>query len=433
MKSKIFQNVKMIGLALFSFGLVTSGHAQTLSLNGVATTCTSATITSIAAGANIVTQPSDCLTPKAVGTNPQLTSVSPACVEPGATVTANGVNLGNATLVTINSNSVTIVANTATSAAAPVPLGTPTGSATLQVTTAAGVSNAITFTIGNCTVAPTISSVTPTTAAVGATVTITGTNLSSPTSVTVNGVAATPLSGGTATTLSINVPSGASGTGSIVVTTAAGSASIGFTVQVPQSGGFTSIEGTAIPEPSKRPNVAPAPRAGQFNGAGPDMNAYAIDHVSRCSSATPAVTRLWAHAIDLNEYATGSTDFIAMTAGQALTYKFTTGASGGNRIVYNETTLADFAPSLMSISTSPCDFDAAKAQAGDLCYRASDLYNAVPYGIVATGNAAYPRCTLRPNTTYYFNIRFVRATSGAATDSCLSPARGVCGGVLQFQ
>lgn len=441
MKFSIYSCLRAaVGSVIFlSHALFIPVNAQTLSLNGAATTCSSATVTPTANGANITTQPANCIVVPAAG-GPQLTSVTPSCVTAGGVVNASGANLTGATSATINTLAATFTVNSATSISVTVPAGVTTGSASLVVVTPNGTTNAVSFNVGNCAVTPTITSVAPTSAAVGAAVTINGTNLASPTSVTVNGVAATVLASSTATAINITVPNGATvGAGSIVVTTAAGTTNSVFTVIGTTSGGFVSIEGVTIPNPSKRANVVPAPRAGQLNGGGPDLNAYAIDHATNCTNSTAPITRLWAHSIDFTEYATGAIDFFSMGPGQALTYKFVAPASGANSIVYNESTNASFVPTLMSISSSPCDFDTPKSQPGpqrDFCYVSSNAYNAVIYGVLpAPQIAPIPYCTLRPGNTYYFNIRFLYTGPGGNTtqDSCNASSSGVCGGLLQFR
>lgn len=429
----------------FGAGFALHATAQTLTLNGAATTCTSATITTLAGAANIATQPAGCIvTPPATGTNPQLTGVSPSCVALGGTVTVSGANLTGATAAAVNTVTATFTPISATSISVVTPATVTAGVATLTVTTPVGTSNTISYTVGDCTLAPTVASVTPSSAAVGTTITIAGTNLGSPTSVTVNGAVAAVLAGSTATAISTTVPAGATpGAGTVVVVTSGGSASSPFTVPVVVAAGqFVSIEGTVIPNPSKNPNTVPPAHAG-LNGASGNMNAYAIDHVSRCTNSTAPITRLWAHSITLTNaamdnlaYATGSLDFIALNNGEALTYKFTTGAAArSGYFAYNEGTNGLFTATFMSISPNPCDFDVVQAQTTgtnrNSCYVTANGYNQVDYAVTSAVTTFPGYCIMQPNTTYYFNVRFMNAATSPSVDACAPGTR--CGGHLQFR
>lgn len=434
----LLRRARLLASAFVLLGqlLPLAAHAQNLTLNGAATTCTSATITTLAGAANIATQPAGCIITPAIGTNPQLTSVTPACVAVGGAVTAAGANLTGATSATVNGIAATISANTATSISIVTPTGVVAGTASLSVMTPVGTSNTLSYTVGSCAITPSITSVSPTSAVVGAAVSITGANLQGA-SITINGVSATPTSN-TATTIDANVPAGATaGAGSILVTTAGGSASIAFSVTIVADKGSvsTSIEGVAIPDPSKSPNIIPGQHTG-LNGAG--INAYAVDQTRCAANAGAPTNRLWLHSIDLTAYASASKDHIALAPGAALSYKFTPKSTDrSSQIVIDENTATDFRASLMTISTEPCDFNGAKALSGpnrDYCYVASDVYNRINYSISATDTFLYT-CNIRPGTTYYLNIKFLgKAPDGSLTlDSCTNPTYGVCGGVLQFK
>lgn len=94
--------------------------------------------------------------------------------------------------------------------------------------TASGIGALAAYIHYHALVAPTLSDASPNVAPAGETTTLTGTNLRHATGVTVCGVSAsfTIVSD---TSLNVAVPAGASGAGSIVVTTPAGTASIAFT------------------------------------------------------------------------------------------------------------------------------------------------------------------------------------------------------------
>lgn len=84
--------------------------------------------------------------------------------------------------------------------------------------------NSIKFIVTN-TPAPTVTSVSPSTGPVagGSSITITGANFTGATGVTIGGVAATGFTVNSSTSITATVPAGASGTASVVVTTAVGS------------------------------------------------------------------------------------------------------------------------------------------------------------------------------------------------------------------
>lgn len=71
------------------------------------------------------------------GAGPVITSITPAEVSVGGTITIHGTGLGNAT-VEIYKKLATVTASTATSITATVPAGIPAGQAAVAVTTALG-------------------------------------------------------------------------------------------------------------------------------------------------------------------------------------------------------------------------------------------------------------------------------------------------------
>src|SRR6185503_17846586 len=91
----------------------------------------------------------------------------------------------------------------------------------------------------------TITSFSPALAAVGATVTVFGTNLNSVTDVSFNGTPAGPITVVSATSIKVNVPTGAT-TGKISVTNRAGTAlSVGIFKVIPKITSFTPANGIA--------------------------------------------------------------------------------------------------------------------------------------------------------------------------------------------
>ena len=110
----------------------------------------------------------------------------------GTTVTITGTALSGATAVTLATLPTTFAVASATSITFTVPAGAASGS--IVVTTPAGsATSATAFTVtATPSTAPTITSIAPASALLGAVVTVTGTNLTGVTSVTVDGLAATP-------------------------------------------------------------------------------------------------------------------------------------------------------------------------------------------------------------------------------------------------
>jgi len=159
---------------------------------------------------------------------PSISSFTPAIGPVGTVVTVNGSYFAGVTAVKFNGVAATtfsVVSNSQITAT--VPVGATTGKIT--VTTPNGTATSTgTYTVG--TVTPTISSLSPTSGPAGTVVTITGTNLSGPTGVTFNGLAAT-FTAVSATQVKATVPVGAT-TGPIAITTPNGTAtsSTSFTV-----------------------------------------------------------------------------------------------------------------------------------------------------------------------------------------------------------
>lgn len=352
---------------------------------------------------------------------------------PGAALTISGTNMLCAT-VTIGTKPATVTSNTGTLIVTAVPGDATVGVGTVVVTTNISTTNTP-FTV-DAPPPPTITLVSPLSGSVGTAVTITGTALNGAT-VTIGGAAATISGTPTATSITTSVPSTATvAVGSVVVTTSGGTAMSPFTVTAPPVGDV-SIEGITLPNPSKNaPPAAPPSHAG-LNGAGSEVNAYAMNP-ARCST-TPALTRSWQHNIDLNDYKSKNAfDFFAMNGGEALSYKFTMSTipqSGG--FIYNDGANAVVRPVFMSVTTTPCNFDTSKLEPGpnrDLCFQTSLNGLGMNWINISTGDfPAY--CRLVQGQTYYLNLRFQDArppSQGGTlplTDSCTS---GNCGGILQI-
>jgi hypothetical protein len=155
--------------------------------------------------------------PFIVSLAPVITSLSPPIGPVGASVTIAGSNLGaiqGTSTVTFNGTPASPTSWSSAAIVVTVPTGASTG---IVVVTVGGVSaNSIVFTV---TSGPGITSISPTAGPATTSVTITGMNLGSTqgtSTVTLNGVAATPSSWNS-TTIVVPVPAGAI-TGNIVVT-----------------------------------------------------------------------------------------------------------------------------------------------------------------------------------------------------------------------
>lgn len=162
---------------------------------------------------------------------PAITSVAPNSgpAAGGQSAILSGTNLSNATAVTFGGTAATIGSNTDTS----ITITTPAhgeGAVNVVVTTAGGSAtrtNGYTFVPG-----PTITSISPDAGPVagGQSVTINGTNLSTATSVTLGGTAAT-ITAIAGNSVTVTTPAHAAGAVNVVVTTGGGSGT--------SSGGYT--------------------------------------------------------------------------------------------------------------------------------------------------------------------------------------------------
>lgn len=424
-----FRTRILIAASAVVVGLAASlSHAQTTTVNGVPCTAANAVTVTFTGGAlNIVT--GGCgVTPPPVSTSPPtISSVSPTSGALGDTVTISGANLGGATSVLIGGAPANPGNNSGTQIITTVPSSASVGPGNIVVTTSVTPAATFAFTVNAPppAAAPTISSVSPASGSVNTLVTINGTGLTGAT-VTIGGVAAT-IAASSSTSITTTVPATAPvAAGSVVVTTAvAPAASFAFTVTATAPGADVSVDGITLPNPSKRAFINP-PFHGGLNGAGSEVNAYAMSP-TRCLT-TPALTRSWQHNIDLMDYKSKNAfDFFVMQAGESLSYKFTTPATdNGGGFVYNDAANAVVRPTFISVSTSPCDFDASKIGT-NACYQTGINGNSV--GWHNTG-AEYPGyCRVTKGTVYYMNIRFQDARPGLPpSDSCVS---GNCGGLIQ--
>ena len=150
---------------------------------------------------------------------PAISAIAPGQAAVGAAVTITGTNFGasqgTSTIAFNGTSAGTATAWSATSITVNVPAGAATGNVVITVNGTS--SNGFSFTV---LVAPAITLLTPNQAPVGAPVTITGTSFGTTqgaSTVTFNGTSAATASAWSATSITVNVPAGAT-TGNVVVT-----------------------------------------------------------------------------------------------------------------------------------------------------------------------------------------------------------------------
>jgi hypothetical protein len=218
------RGTNFIGITAVSFGGIPA-QSFTVSSDSVIT----AIVGAGTSGAIVLTSPGG-----SVGLNgfvhlppPTITSISPTSAATNAFVTITGTNLIGATAVSFGSvAATTFTINSATSITAKVGSG---ASGNVAVASPSGTATLAGFVYLP---PPAITSISPTSAPTGAPVTITGTNFTGATVVSFGGTAATSFTVNSATSITAIVGGGTSG--SIVVTTPNGSASLtGFTYLPP--------------------------------------------------------------------------------------------------------------------------------------------------------------------------------------------------------
>jgi hypothetical protein len=143
----------------------------------------------------------------------------------GTAITITGTNLLGVSSVSFGGTGGSIVANTASSVTAATPSRASTGNVSVVVTTPGGTTDGLTFTYA---AQPTLTSINPGagTSAGGQAVTINGTNLATTTQVTFGGIASPSFAIVNNTRIISITPGGPAGTVDVVVTTAAGSATL---------------------------------------------------------------------------------------------------------------------------------------------------------------------------------------------------------------
>jgi hypothetical protein len=210
----------------------------------------------------------------------------------------------------------------------------------------------------------------------------------------------------------------------------------GITPGASTSAGDISTDGITIPNPSKVPYVTPT--HGGLSGAGDLTKAYAMNP-SRCITNVP-LSASWQHSIDIDDFVGKSAvEKFELKPNEALTYKFTPTQTGSYVLYYDQTTHASNAPTFLSVSSAPCDFNLTKLSAANAstCYasRGNGVPNQVSFNVGSTESIS-GTCALKTGNTYYFNIRNQDATrptqDACETDGVAVNGQKLCGGLVSF-
>ncbi len=160
-----------------------------------------------------------------------------------------------------------------------------------------------------------------------------------------------------------------------------------------------------------------------------------------CEKSDPKLSAVHRREIDLKAFS--QTDgFVRyeLRSGEALSVKFKTPHSGFGFFTTGDSTSAREVANLMTISQTPCDFDAAKAAKKDPCHVQMIHGAEVRFQIApAQKGIGWGGCILKPDSVYYMNIRNLTSpVEGVASfDSCDdwhgTGVKPCCGGWWQFR
>lgn len=139
------------------------------------------------------------------------------------------------------------------------------------------------------------------------------------------------------------------------------------------------------------------------------------------------------------ETATGLNYNMVVNNGQAISFSVvTSGAGAVGNFLTEMNTLGQNADKFMNVSTSACDFDYRGLDTNTYCADSGGQFTKVMYEVTNAATSAIPfNCALRPNTTYYVNIRNEKALgeprnpARRGVDSCA--ANTACAFVFQMQ
>lgn len=121
--------------------------------------------------------------------------------------------------------------------------------------------------------------------------------------------------------------------------------------------------------------------------------------------------------------AVGNTKHVKMNRGQGYAFRFTTDASGRTGSLDSaQSTIGATVYRFMNVSEQMCDFSYTNYDSANGC-AASGSYSATINYQIGAGSAMV--CPLKPNTTYYANVRNENATVVKLRDGTLSSTRGI--------
>lgn len=178
---------------------------------------------------------------------------------------------------------------------------------------------------------------------------------------------------------------------------------------LPKTGQSSSGVGRSPASFSQRPGASSGGDAGPGGGAG-----------ISCAKSVPKLRNVQRHEIDSKAMFGGDVIRWAMGPNEAVSYRFKTPGAGTAAINTNRDTSARSVPHLMTISETPCDFDVDKAMkpgAGpNSCYAWAPVSGGV---VILIAPSKAKGCVLKPDSHYYFNIRFLSNPGGGEPrDSC---------------
>ena len=370
--------------------------------------------------------------------NPVITGLpAAAAINSLSTITGTGFAPG-ATVQIANMNAQVIGTPTATTIVVTVPI-VATGAQVIAVTVA-GVTATGVLNVTASSPAPTVTGCTGT---VGGSMTIAGTNfVAGATLVTLNGTSASTTVV-TGISIAATVPAGVTaGSPALVVTVSGQSANSTCIISVGSSLPISvdvSMPPNPIPVPSKVANILTPAHAGPngANGFSNRQNAWQVSATGFCGNSTPAITKIWYHNLDYTTYVgSNQVEYFGVNANEALVYSFIAppdGTSGSMQV--NESTVATLVGNFVSISLTPCDFDAAKLNDGSGCYNNRNGPNTTSYLSTTSPAPVLFQCKLTPGTRYYLNYRNW-SPSPSPNDACLTTTglTGIpCGGLFTLK
>ncbi|UPT75067.1 MAG: hypothetical protein M0D55_04965 [Elusimicrobiota bacterium] len=159
-----------------------------------------------------------------------------------------------------------------------------------------------------------------------------------------------------------------------------------------------------------------------------------------CEKSVPALTGgVVRKEIDFAKTTNSSVTHWEIPPHGAVVYKFKTPPAGVGSFFSTMGTNARPVPSLMTVSTTPCDFDVEKARQTAKkggCHAWSPVDGGVIFSI---GGPVKGMCTLKPDTVYYMSLRALtnpdqdNLRDGCADQFAYNPgpagSRKVCGGI----